>query len=203
MSEFDAKARDWDKNKMHTDRAEAIAGALIKMVPLNNKMKALEYGAGTGLLSFILKNRLEEITLMDSSTEMVRVTQEKINSERADNMNVICLDLEKNDINEKYDLIYNQMVLHHVTDIEKLLIKFFSLLNPGGFLAIADLYSEDGTFHGEGFSGYKGFDIEKLGTMLISIGFKSINHQQCYTLTKSISPTEVKDFPVFLLTATR
>ena len=57
-----------------------------------------------------------------------------------------------------FDLIYTLMVLHHVGDVETIIRKFRGLLNPGGYLAIADLYSEDGSFHGEGFSGHMGFD---------------------------------------------
>ena len=50
------------------------------------------------------------------------------------------------------------MVLHHVTDIENIIRKFHNLLNPDGHLAIADLYTEDGSFHGKEFTGHKGFD---------------------------------------------
>jgi hypothetical protein len=43
---------------------------------------------------------------------------------------------------------------------------FMSLLKPGGHLAIADLYTEDGSFHGDGFHGHKGFDPAILAAML-------------------------------------
>ncbi len=65
MSEFDSRARQWDKDKMHMDRSLAIAAELEKMVPLNSSMKVLEYGAGTEILSFLLKDRFSEITQMD------------------------------------------------------------------------------------------------------------------------------------------
>ena len=63
MNEFDAKAAEWDKNPMHWDRSEAIANEIIKLIPLKKKMTALEYGAGTGITSFLLKDYLKEITL--------------------------------------------------------------------------------------------------------------------------------------------
>jgi len=59
MSSFDSVAHEWDKDKMHMKRSVAIAAELEKMIPLNQSMKALEYGAGTGILSFLLKNRFE------------------------------------------------------------------------------------------------------------------------------------------------
>ena len=77
MSDFDARAREWDKDKMHMERSVAIAAELEKMVPLNQSMNALEYGAGTGILSFLLKDRFSEITLMDNSQEMIKVCAEK------------------------------------------------------------------------------------------------------------------------------
>jgi len=60
MNEFDGKAREWDKDKMHMERSRAIAVEFEKMIPLNNSMRALEYGAGTGILSFLLKDHFNE-----------------------------------------------------------------------------------------------------------------------------------------------
>ena len=93
------------------------------------------------------------------------------------------------------------MVLHHVTDIESLINKFYNLLNPGGHLAIADLYPEDGSFHGEGFTGHRGFDPSKLSGLLLNQGFQNISHRKCYVISKKISDVETQQFDVFLLIA--
>ena len=166
MSSFDARAREWDKDKMHMERSVAIAAELQKMIPLNHSMKALEYGAGTGILSFLLKDKFSEITLMDSSQEMIKVCEEKVEYHNAKHIKPIWYDLEHKDYAEKFDVIYNQMVLHHVNDVEHILNKFYSLLNPGGYLAIADLYTEDGSFHGPDVKVHWGFDPEKLMEIL-------------------------------------
>ena len=78
------------------------------------------------------------------------------------------------------------MVLHHITDIKYIITIFYNLLNPGGFLAIADLYSEDGYFHGEGFTGHKGFDPADLSSLFLKSGFKNINHHLCLVINKKI-----------------
>ncbi len=165
-NEFDLKAREWDKNQMHVERAAAIARAIEKTIPLNKNMKALEFGAGTGLLSFLLADRLAEITLMDNSTEMISMIKGKISSQQEQQMKPVLINLEHEDYPENFDIIYSQMVLHHVNDVAGVLKKFFRMLNPGGYLAIADLYTEDGSFHGEGFTGHKGFDVELLASDL-------------------------------------
>ena len=53
MNDFDQKARDWDKNRMHLERTMAVAGQLSKLIPDKTGMKALEFGAGTGLFEFL------------------------------------------------------------------------------------------------------------------------------------------------------
>jgi tRNA (cmo5U34)-methyltransferase len=204
MNEFDIKAAEWDKNPMHWDRSEVISDQIKKLIPLSKQMNALEYGAGTGIASFLLKDYLKKITLMDNSSEMVRIINEKIKTTKVRNLKILNFDLENVDYKgEKFDLIFTQMVLHHVTDIENIIKKFYDLLNPGGHLAIADLYPEDGSFHGDGFTGHKGFDPAELSKLLQKAGFLNISHLKCYVIDKKVSETEKKQFDVFLLIANR
>jgi ubiquinone/menaquinone biosynthesis C-methylase UbiE len=204
MNEFDIKAREWDKNDMHRERAWTIAKEIIKEIPLNREMSALEFGAGTGLLSFMLKDHVREITLIDNSDGMVKVLNEKVKAEKADTLKVVKADLEHEDLSHgSFDLIYTLMVLHHVRDLETIIRKFHALLNPGGYLAIADLYSEDGSFHGEGFHGHQGFDPVSLVALLEKNGFSGINHRKVYVIDKKISENSSKKFDIFLMTATR
>jgi SAM-dependent methyltransferase len=129
---------------------------------------------------------------------------QKISTSGAENLKTINFNLEKDDFKDvKYDFIFNQMVLHHITDIENIITKFYNLLNPGGFLAIADLYTEDGSFHGEGFTGHKGFDPTELSSLLLKPGFENISHRQCFVINKKISDTETKQFDVFMIIAHR
>ncbi|MEI6049973.1 MAG: class I SAM-dependent methyltransferase [Bacteroidota bacterium] len=202
MNEFDIKAAEWDKNPMHWDRSEAIAKELIRLIPLTKEMSALEYGAGTAILSFMLKDYLGEITLMDNSSEMIKIMDEKIETTKIKNLKTLYFDLENSNYTKgRVDFIFTQMVLHHVTDIENIVNKFYNLLKPEGYLAIADLYPEDGSFHGEGFTGHKGFDTEILSDLIRKQGFTNISHRQCFVINKKISDNESKQYGVFLLIA--
>jgi tRNA (cmo5U34)-methyltransferase len=204
MNEFDIKAAEWDQNPMHWDRSESIVNEIKKLIPLKKQMTALEYGAGTGITSFLLKDYLKEITTMDSSSEMVRVMNEKIKTTKVKNLKTLNFDLEHEDYKGgKFDLIFTQMVLHHVTDIENIIKKFYSLVHPGGYLAIADLYPEDGSFHGERFTGHKGFDMGILSNQIRKKGFTNISHRKCFVINKKISDTITKQFDVFLMIANR
>jgi ubiquinone/menaquinone biosynthesis C-methylase UbiE len=202
MSEFDLKAAGWDQNPMHWDRSRAIVDGLLKVINVTKEMTALEYGAGTGIASFLLKDHLKEITMMDNSAEMVRIMNEKIISSGAGNLKTLFFDLEKDKWNgNRFDLIVTQMVLHHVADIGSIITKFNNLLNAGGFLAIADLYPEDGTFHGEGFTGHKGFNPDELAALIRNKGFTDVTCRKCFVINKKINDFETRQFDVFLMTS--
>ncbi|MCX6334092.1 MAG: class I SAM-dependent methyltransferase [Bacteroidia bacterium] len=204
MNEFDLKAAGWDQNAMHWDRSVAIVKELLKRMPVRKEMTAMEFGAGTGITSFLLKDHLKEITMLDSSAEMVKVMHDKVKVANTLNLKPLLFDLEKEEwTGDRFDLLITQMVLHHVIDLGNIFTKFYKIINPGGYLAIADLYSEDGSFHGEGFAGHKGFDIETLADRLREHGFGNISGRKCFAINKKITETESRQFDVFLLIAFR
>jgi ubiquinone/menaquinone biosynthesis C-methylase UbiE len=204
MSEFDQKAQDWDKNKMHLERTIAVAGQLQKIVAFKPSMKALEFGAGTGLLSFYLKDRFSEITLMDSSREMLKMAEQKMQPGDLLKFKTVFINLEKEEYSgDPFDIIYSQMVLHHIKDINAILGKFYHLLSDGGILAIADLYPEDGSFHDGDMGVHHGFEPEKLKEILLQQGFHDSIIAPCFVIRKEVSAKKIKEYPVFLLTANK
>ena len=201
INEFDNRAREWDKEAIHWKRSKAIAERMIAKIPFKPTMKALEFGAGTGILSFMLSDTFAEITLMDNSTEMIKVIQEKITAYHSTNLKPILFNLEQEELsNDSFDCIFTQMALHHVVDTELIINRFYKMLNPGGYLVIADLYSEDGSFHGEGFTGHNGFDVKQLKENLEKAGFTNITSEECFVMKKGRADV-LREYPVFLLVA--
>ena len=77
---FDARAATWDDDPLKVERANAIAAAIVREVPLVAGMRALEYGCGTGLLSFALRTHFADITMADVSDGMLAVANAKIDA---------------------------------------------------------------------------------------------------------------------------
>jgi hypothetical protein len=95
------------------------------------------------------------------------------------------------------------MVLHHIKDVSAMLGKFKNMLVPGGFLAIADLYTEDGSFHDPGVEVHHGFDPEELGNLLAIHGFTDIRHSRCFVIRRDKAGEPAREYPVFLIHAKR
>jgi ubiquinone/menaquinone biosynthesis C-methylase UbiE len=200
---FDSKARQWDENPVFRERALKTAEAIRRTVPLTRQMSALDYGCGTGLLSFPLKGELGAILLADSSNGMLEVVAEKIAAEHAAHMTPLKLDLLADPAPpQTFDLVYTSMTLHHVPDTDRILHVFHDLLNPGGYLCIADLDQEDGSFHGIEVDVHHGFDRADLSRRLAQAGFADIHFQTVFSIVKE-HPTGPRDYPVFLMTARR
>ncbi len=203
MIDFDSKAREWDSNPVFVERGRKIAEAIRTQVPLNRNMRALDYGCGTGLLSFPLKDALGHITLKDTSTGMLDVLREKIAAQGVANMAVRQADLTAEPLpDERYDLIYSSMTLHHIPDTEKILQVFHSLLNPGGTLCLADLDKEDGSFHGPEIDVHHGFDRTALTAQAEQAGFSQIRFDTVFEIVKE-TENGPRAYPVFLMAAER
>ncbi len=197
---FDAKARTWDTPEK-AERAQAVAHAIARRVPLTTDMRGFEYGCGTGLLSFSLREQLGHITLADNSPGMLQVLEEKIEAAGARHMTPVQLDLMADAAPETpFELIYTSLTLHHIDDTDRILQIFYDMLSAGGHLCIADLDKEDGSFHSAGFDGHHGFDQEKLKAKLEGLGFSCVGSEICYDIEKPVASGEVRAFPVFLMT---
>lgn len=200
---FDAQALRWDENPAFRERGEKLAQAIRQAVPLDRHMSALDYGSGTGLLSFPLKDELGSILLADSSSGMLDVAAKKIAEQGVRNMTTLKLDLLVDPMPaQRFDLIYTSMTLHHVPDTDRILRIFHDLLKPGGYLCVADLDREDGSFHGHEIDVHHGFERAELSRRAANAGFGEVLFQTVFSIAKK-QEAGMRDYPVFLMSARR
>jgi ubiquinone/menaquinone biosynthesis C-methylase UbiE len=204
MTNFDERAKDWDADPLRSERASAIAKAIRATLPLKSGMTAFEYGCGTGLLSFSLRQNFTSITLSDTSQGMLNVLSEKIEASGVDNMHPLKLDLTIDPLpDSRFDITYSLMTLHHIPEVDLVLQKLYELLLPNGRIYIADLDTEDGSFHSDStVDVHKGFDRSALQKQVETAGFRDVSFSTVYEIDKLIGGVK-KIFPVFLLTARR
>ncbi len=198
MSEFDARAGTWDQDPAKVARALTVGRAIAEAVPLVG-LRVLEYGCGTGLLGFALQPQVAWVTLADTSEGMLAVLRAKIAAAGAGNMTPVRLDLLAEALPEaRHDLVCSLMTLHHIPDTPGILRRFHEVLAPGGWVALADLEAEDGSFHGPEANVHRGFDREALRLQLTQAGFNAIQIETVCEVTR-----DGRHYPVFLALAGR
>ncbi|MFA5784235.1 MAG: class I SAM-dependent methyltransferase, partial [Phycisphaerae bacterium] len=167
---FDEKAATWDDEPRRADMARAVAEKIRETLPINEKTEAMEFGCGTGLVSAMLANSVKSITAVDTSEQMLRTLDVKLQKNNIRNIKTKRADLTKEKpFGEKFDLIFSSMVFHHIDNIKVLLGKFHQMLRDGGRVAISDLDTEQG-FHDYEVA-HKGFDRDKFAAWLEEAGF--------------------------------
>ncbi|MDD2309220.1 MAG: class I SAM-dependent methyltransferase [Desulfuromonadaceae bacterium] len=196
--DFDAAALNWDEKPRRVKLAAEVAEAIQDKIPLKKEWDALDFGCGTGLVTLQLAPVLRSITGTDSSSGMIDTLNNKIQTYGFSNVLTVLCDLEKGDLpSGRFHLITSSMTLHHIKEIVPLLKSLKTLLHPGGWIALADLEFEGGSFHDDPTGVFHhGFSTEELAEMLAKAGYSSISINTAATIVKGD-----QTFPVLLATA--
>ncbi len=200
--DFDKVAATWD-DEPRIKLAEDVAGAVLREVRLAPDMDVLDYGCGTGLVTMRIQPHVRAITGADTSKGMLEVLHRKANENGAANVRTLLLDPEQDaPPEEEYHLIVSNMTLHHVEDVGALFRGFFRLLLPGGKLCVADLDTEDGSFHPDKTGVFHfGFNRGEIGKMLANAGFVGIRDVTASVIVRATYNDAAREYPVFLVTA--
>lgn len=188
------KAENYDGDKHRVENVSTIANSIKQNVQFNKSMNIMDFGSGTGLLLEEIAPLVNKITALDISASMNGQLLAK--KERLDcDLEILDIDLTKKKLDKKFDGIISSMTIHHIQDVKKLFQEFYSMLNPGGFIAIADLDKEDGSFHTEDTGVFHfGFDRTEFLNFAADAGFINLN-----IVSASVSYKPHGEYPIFLL----
>ncbi len=195
---FAHKAKSYEENSKRVSNVQNIADGILKNITYSKDMHILDFGSGTGLLTQEIAPYVSSITAVDMSTAMNEVLSKKIESFPC-SLEVLQIDITKEDYSNKLtniDGIISSMTIHHVQDTEDLLQKFYDMLNENGTIGLADLETENGSFHSEDTGVFHfGFDKDEFLNIAKKVGFKDLKVE-----TISVASKPHGDFPIFLLT---
>lgn len=195
---FKEKAQDWDKNDMVRGLSQGIGAAIQANVRLDGSMRVMDFGAGTGLITAQVADQVEKVTAVDVSQAMLDKLMDK--EDLRGNVEALCRNILEQPLPTGFDLIVSAMAMHHVEDTGKLVECFAAHLKTGGWIALADLDEEDGSFHPADAEGvyHAGFNRETLREVLTQHAFENIRFTTAHIVNK-----EDKSYPVFLVVASR
>lgn len=194
---FDQAAAHWDEAPRRLDLARAVAETIARRIPLSRALDVLDYGCGTGLLGLALRARVGSLTGADTSPGMLEVLGQKVREQGLANVRTLRLDPADPLAGAgDFHLIVSSMTLHHVPDLAPLARCLHAHLRPGGWVALADLEREDGSFHDDSEGVFHpGFEREELQALLADAGFTDIRIE-----TAARMPKHGREYPVLLAT---
>jgi predicted TPR repeat methyltransferase len=160
----------------------------------------MDFGCGTGLVTLQLAPALGGMVGVDSSSGMLAQLEQKILQLGVTNVRAARAEqVRAAPTSGQFHLITSAMTLHHVEQLPPLLTIFHTLLQPGGYVALADLESEDGSFHDDPTGVFHhGFTPRQLEELLVGAGFSSVTVTRITEITKG-----ERRFPVQLATAVK
>lgn len=200
-SPFDDLAMAWDDDPQRGERARKVASAIKQRTTPGGHW--LDYGAGTGVLGLALLGHADRVSLADSSAGMLEVSRAKVAAAGLDDrVRTVQLDLETQEAApDRYHGVASLQALHHIDDVGRAIARLAAMLRPGGWLALADLDAEDGSFH-TGHHGVRpahhGFRRDQLRTWMTSAGLVDIDFSTPVVLHKND-----RDYSIFLVVGRR
>lgn len=194
---FNALAKEWDSKPQRVEGAMVFVDKIIETI--NKDIKSfdlLDYGCGSGLVSFGFADKVNSIVGLDNSESMVGVYNDKAKRVNFSNIQSKLHDINKEHLPlEKFDLVATNMTMHHIKDIKMFVEKLTSSLKKDGHLFIADLKIEDGKFHSDNTGvEHFGFDTEHLISIFEDVGLSNIT---CEVLNKIDKPHN--SYEVFII----
>lgn len=202
MNKFDQAAQAWDEKPGRIEMAEKTALEISSRLPEDTSGSALDFGCGTGLLSFLLADKFAEIAAIDSSSGMIDVFKEKLSSGNYAHITPYCLDIVTDKIClSEINVVFTAMALHHVQNVSAVLKNCCSIMAPGSVFYWIDLIEEDGSFHSADEEiGHKGFSQEDVEAYFSGAGFELVEYSIFHKLNREINSGEFRDFPLFIAT---
>lgn len=188
-----AQAADGFEHSPISKQLAALTDSVFPLLALDIKQHWLDFGAGTGALSVPLARHVGQVTALDTSAAMLA----KLSDKDVPNITTLEQDIFHG-LSESYAGVISSMALHHVADIAGLLSCMHQSLDKGGQLALVDLYSEDGSFHGDNAAKgvvHLGFDPQQLLGLAAEAGFKDLSYREIF----SIEHKNGRSYPLFVL----
>jgi len=200
MNSFNTLAKTWDENPNRSKYTEAVGAYIKSNTSKEQRLQALEIGAGTGTLSVMLSDDFSRIDLLDSSEGMINEMARKLEENNLFHLTPVAKSIQHYNPLKLYDVVYSAMFLHHVKEVEGALKKISDMTQAGGKLFMCDLYTEDGRFHPSTVEGvyHYGFDPDSLANYMKTLGYTINNIETVYNFEK-----HDRLYPMFVVEATK
>ncbi len=139
---FQEWANEYDTTLGKVKRHHKLLDLAVKLSGVKRNDHVLDIGCGTGLLSLKFLDTADcTITAIDSSEQMLRIFQEKIEKSGL-TRNIHCEQKPAEDMDfgsQQFNIIASTVALHHVKFKEPVIKKIYEYLKDGGRFVIGEM----------------------------------------------------------------
>lgn len=108
-----------------------IVNEFLRRSGISKKQRILELGSGYGRFSIPLLKRGYDITLSDISPDVLKKLKANVYSKGL-KPKILQLDISKDKLKDKYDVVCGFHVLHHLPDVKRAFLTMNSMLKKNG-----------------------------------------------------------------------
>jgi ubiquinone/menaquinone biosynthesis C-methylase UbiE len=165
-------AEDWDRLR-ESYFSDSVRDKAISISGAKGGETAADIGAGTGFMSRGLVSKGIRVIAVDESPEMLEVARKKLGSRGVD---FRLGSAEKLPVGDgEVDLVFANMMLHHVEDPRKVIGEMSRILKDGGRVVLTDLEEHQALFlKTEHQDRWMGFSREVVKGWLEGAGFEEV-----------------------------
>jgi ubiquinone/menaquinone biosynthesis C-methylase UbiE len=176
---FQEWANEYDTTLGKVKRHHKLLDLVVKVSGIQRNDQVLDIGCGTGLLSLKFLNTTEcTITAIDSSSQMLKIFQEKIEKYNLTEK-IHCTQESAEDMNfkpDQFDIIAATVSLHHVKFKEPVINNVYDYLKGGGRFVIGEIdMNTTGRLDDSPFFGWGSSRVKEKGRTVLEIGIFSKN----------------------------
>ena len=195
---FSSKAAQWDSPDKIKMTQRFLSEMLFNVNPLQS-WKAMEIGAGTGLVGLNVEPLVAKVVMVDTSESMLEVLKQKLNkNSKIEILHGEVFNYKQQDI----DFVFSAMAFHHLNDVEKTLEHLATISKSGAWVVVGDLVTEDGSFHNFEPIPYCGFDTDVLSKQFVKAGFE-VKSVKIYNTITRVTDEKTTSYEQFMLIAKR
>ncbi|MEO8164124.1 MAG: class I SAM-dependent methyltransferase [Betaproteobacteria bacterium] len=139
---YDEEASTYDAKRWHGPIGQYVHSTYQRLVfevtPIDPQKQYLEIGCGTGRFTVPLAERVNKLTAVDISKEMLKVTEEKLRA-RGLEKKVRLIEGDAKHIclpDAQFDVILSFNAINHIPDYGDVIKEAARLLKPGGVLVL-------------------------------------------------------------------
>lgn len=192
IDKFEDMAFNYDQEDRINDTMIIVEEIKKHIMDTNDKV-LLDYGCGTGLVGLNLVDDFKQVILVDPSSNMIEVVNNKIIKNNIMNAKAKFLDISLNKLNYQVDYIIIVQTLLHINNYQEVLKMLSDCLNNKGHLIIVDFDKNDKVITD---MVHNGFNQKELIDYLSSIGLKYHYNNSFYSREKMFMKQDASMFIV-------